>query len=95
MSFSPSPLLPQAFAGFYYAFHFLNLTNQQSLTHVNTTIRAFCNKTWQEVRAPYRAARSPVPALSQSSAQKAHALLFPGPGRVSEHLFHSSLHHGP
>ncbi|NWZ20124.1 ENTP8 diphosphohydrolase, partial [Asarcornis scutulata] len=38
-----------AFSGFYYAFHFLNLTSQQSLTHVNTTVQAFCNKTWQEL----------------------------------------------
>ncbi|NXK48077.1 ENTP8 diphosphohydrolase, partial [Chauna torquata] len=39
-----------AFAGFYYAFHFLNLTSQQSLSRVNTTVWAFCNKTWHEVR---------------------------------------------
>lgn len=30
--------------------------------------------------------------LSQISAQEACILLFPGLGRVSEHLFHSLLH---
>ncbi|NXE55650.1 ENTP8 diphosphohydrolase, partial [Casuarius casuarius] len=40
-----------AFSGFYYTFHFLNLTGQQSLGHVNSTIWAFCNTTWKEVRA--------------------------------------------
>ncbi|XP_071881602.1 ectonucleoside triphosphate diphosphohydrolase 8 isoform X3 [Anas platyrhynchos] len=42
-----------AFAGFYYAFHFLNLTGQQSLTHVNTTVQAFCNKTWKELEKTF------------------------------------------
>lgn len=49
--FSPCPLVPQAFAGFYYTFHFLNLTQQQSLSDVNTTILAFCRRNWAEVRA--------------------------------------------
>lgn len=44
-------LLPQAFAGFYYTFSFLNLTGQQSLSHVNATVWDFCNKNWSEVRA--------------------------------------------
>ncbi|NXX77678.1 ENTP8 diphosphohydrolase, partial [Urocolius indicus] len=48
-----------AFAGFYYTFQFLNLTSQQSLNDVNSTIENFCNKTWTEVRALQRAARSP------------------------------------
>ncbi|NXG37147.1 ENTP8 diphosphohydrolase, partial [Dromaius novaehollandiae] len=38
-----------AFSGFYYTFHFLNLTGQQSLGHVNSTIWAFCNTTWKEL----------------------------------------------
>uniref|UniRef100_A0A8C0FQM0 Ectonucleoside triphosphate diphosphohydrolase 8 n=1 Tax=Bubo bubo TaxID=30461 RepID=A0A8C0FQM0_BUBBB len=35
-----------AFAGFYYTFHFLNLTSQQSFSNVNSTIQTFCNKSW-------------------------------------------------
>ncbi|KGL81522.1 Ectonucleoside triphosphate diphosphohydrolase 8, partial [Tinamus guttatus] len=38
-----------AFSGFYYTFDFLNLTDQQSLGHVNSTIWAFCNNTWKEL----------------------------------------------
>uniref|UniRef100_A0A663NED7 Ectonucleoside triphosphate diphosphohydrolase 8 n=1 Tax=Athene cunicularia TaxID=194338 RepID=A0A663NED7_ATHCN len=38
-----------AFAGFYYTFHFLNLTSQQSFSDVNSTIQTFCNKSWAEV----------------------------------------------
>ncbi|NWW48342.1 ENTP8 diphosphohydrolase, partial [Pedionomus torquatus] len=38
-----------AFAGFYYTFHFLNLTNQQSLNDVNSTVETFCKKTWVEL----------------------------------------------
>ncbi|NXD15786.1 ENTP8 diphosphohydrolase, partial [Nothocercus nigrocapillus] len=38
-----------AFSGFYYTFHFLNLTGQQSLGHVNSTVWAFCNNTWNEL----------------------------------------------
>ncbi|XP_025905162.1 ectonucleoside triphosphate diphosphohydrolase 8-like [Nothoprocta perdicaria] len=38
-----------AFSGFYYTFHFLNITGQQSLGHVNSTIWAFCNSTWKEL----------------------------------------------
>lgn len=51
MQFLPSPLNPQAFAGFYYTFHFLNLTSQQSLNDVNSTVETFCKKNWTEVRA--------------------------------------------
>ncbi|NXK70190.1 ENTP8 diphosphohydrolase, partial [Sylvietta virens] len=40
-----------AFAGFYYTFHFLNLTHQQSLSEVNTTVLSFCRRNWTEVRA--------------------------------------------
>uniref|UniRef100_A0A8V5HHD3 Ectonucleoside triphosphate diphosphohydrolase 8 n=1 Tax=Melopsittacus undulatus TaxID=13146 RepID=A0A8V5HHD3_MELUD len=40
-----------AFAGFYYTFYFLNLTSQQSLKDVNSTVQAFCKKDWAEVRA--------------------------------------------
>ncbi|NXV52531.1 ENTP8 diphosphohydrolase, partial [Uria aalge] len=38
-----------AFAGFYYTFHFLNLTSQQSLNDVNSTVETFCKKTWAEL----------------------------------------------
>ncbi|NWW83778.1 ENTP8 diphosphohydrolase, partial [Rhynochetos jubatus] len=38
-----------AFAGFYYTFHFLNLTNQQSLNDVNSTVQTFCRKNWSEL----------------------------------------------
>ncbi|NWY18681.1 ENTP8 diphosphohydrolase, partial [Aphelocoma coerulescens] len=38
-----------AFAGFYYTFSFLNLTHQQSLSDVNTTILAFCRRNWAEL----------------------------------------------
>ncbi|NXE81379.1 ENTP8 diphosphohydrolase, partial [Cochlearius cochlearius] len=38
-----------AFAGFYYTFHFLNLTSQQSLNDVNNTVQAFCKKNWTEL----------------------------------------------
>ncbi|XP_061867607.1 ectonucleoside triphosphate diphosphohydrolase 8 [Colius striatus] len=38
-----------AFAGFYYTFHFLNLTSQQPLSDVNSTIQNFCSKTWTEL----------------------------------------------
>ncbi|NWH69544.1 ENTP8 diphosphohydrolase, partial [Piaya cayana] len=38
-----------AFAGFYYTFHFLNLTSQQSLSDVNSTVQAFCKKSWAEL----------------------------------------------
>ncbi|NXB79577.1 ENTP8 diphosphohydrolase, partial [Donacobius atricapilla] len=47
-----------AFAGFYYTFHFLNLTHQQSLSEVNTTVLSFCRRNWTEVRALFRATRS-------------------------------------
>uniref|UniRef100_A0A8B9Z8V1 Ectonucleoside triphosphate diphosphohydrolase 8 n=1 Tax=Buteo japonicus TaxID=224669 RepID=A0A8B9Z8V1_9AVES len=40
-----------AFAGFYYTFHFLNLTSKQSLNDINSTIQTFCQKNWTEVRA--------------------------------------------
>ncbi|XP_031457903.1 ectonucleoside triphosphate diphosphohydrolase 8-like [Phasianus colchicus] len=42
-------LLPQAFSGFYYTFSFLNLTSQQSLSHVNATVWDFCNKNWSKL----------------------------------------------
>ncbi|NXD00454.1 ENTP8 diphosphohydrolase, partial [Certhia familiaris] len=38
-----------AFAGFYYTFHFLNLTRQQSLSEVNTTVLSFCRRNWTEL----------------------------------------------
>ncbi|NWV33391.1 ENTP8 diphosphohydrolase, partial [Grantiella picta] len=42
-----------AFAGFYYTFDFLNLTRQQSLSNVNSTILSFCRRNWTEVRAHF------------------------------------------
>ncbi|XP_017690128.1 PREDICTED: ectonucleoside triphosphate diphosphohydrolase 8-like [Lepidothrix coronata] len=42
-----------AFAGFYYTFHFLNLTSQQSLNDVNTTILAFCKRNWSELERTF------------------------------------------
>ncbi|XP_074066710.1 ectonucleoside triphosphate diphosphohydrolase 8 isoform X2 [Macrotis lagotis] len=41
-----------AFSGFYYTFHFLNLTGQPLHT-VNTTIWEFCQKPWKQVEASY------------------------------------------
>ncbi|XP_009707988.1 PREDICTED: ectonucleoside triphosphate diphosphohydrolase 8 [Cariama cristata] len=38
-----------AFAGFYYTFHFLNLTGQRSLNDVNSTVQTFCKKNWAEL----------------------------------------------
>ncbi|KAF4801694.1 Ectonucleoside triphosphate diphosphohydrolase 8 [Turdus rufiventris] len=38
-----------AFAGFYYTFHFLNLTHQPSLSEVNTTVLSFCRRNWTEL----------------------------------------------
>ncbi|NWQ81875.1 ENTP8 diphosphohydrolase, partial [Columbina picui] len=38
-----------AFAGFYYTFHFLNLTSQQSLSDVNSTVQTFCKRSWAEL----------------------------------------------
>ncbi|XP_069729203.1 ectonucleoside triphosphate diphosphohydrolase 8-like [Phaenicophaeus curvirostris] len=38
-----------AFSGFYYTFHFLNLTSQQSLRDVNSTVQTFCKKNWTEL----------------------------------------------
>ncbi|NXO49529.1 ENTP8 diphosphohydrolase, partial [Aramus guarauna] len=38
-----------AFAGFYYTFQFLNLTSQQSLNDVNSTVQTFCKKNWAEL----------------------------------------------
>ncbi|XP_053852077.1 ectonucleoside triphosphate diphosphohydrolase 8-like isoform X3 [Vidua macroura] len=40
---------PCAFAGFYYTFNFLNLTRQQSLSEVNTTVLSFCRRNWAEL----------------------------------------------
>lgn len=41
---------PQAFSGFYYTLHFLNLTEGQPLSLVNASIREICNSTWKQVR---------------------------------------------
>ncbi|NWX06415.1 ENTP8 diphosphohydrolase, partial [Caloenas nicobarica] len=38
-----------AFAGFYYTFQFLNLTSQQSLNDVNSTVQTFCKMSWTEL----------------------------------------------
>lgn len=53
-----SPLLAQAFSGFYYTFYFLNLTNGQPLSVINATIWGFCTKGWKEVRFLLVAAKS-------------------------------------
>ncbi|XP_044519861.1 ectonucleoside triphosphate diphosphohydrolase 8 [Gracilinanus agilis] len=42
-----------AFSGFYYTFHFLNLTGGQSLHTVNKTIWDFCQRPWKQVEASY------------------------------------------
>ncbi|NXC22410.1 ENTP8 diphosphohydrolase, partial [Corythaeola cristata] len=42
-----------AFAGFYYTFHFLNLTSQQSLSNVNSTVQTFCKKNWTELEETF------------------------------------------
>ncbi|NXQ27034.1 ENTP8 diphosphohydrolase, partial [Alaudala cheleensis] len=39
-----------AFSGFYYSLHFLNLTEGQSLSLVNDTIRQICTSSWKEVQ---------------------------------------------
>ncbi|NXB79584.1 ENTP8 diphosphohydrolase, partial [Donacobius atricapilla] len=39
-----------AFSGFYYSLHFLNLTEGQSLSLVNATIREICNSSWKQVQ---------------------------------------------
>ncbi|TRZ12738.1 hypothetical protein HGM15179_014386 [Zosterops borbonicus] len=41
---------PQAFSGFYYTLHFLNLTEGQPLSLVNASIREICNSTWKQVQ---------------------------------------------
>lgn len=44
------PLPPlQAFSGFYYTFHFLNLTSRQPLGTVNASIWDFCQRSWWQV----------------------------------------------
>ncbi|NXO43012.1 ENTP8 diphosphohydrolase, partial [Locustella ochotensis] len=39
-----------AFSGFYHSLHFLNLTEGQSLSLVNATIREICNSSWTQVQ---------------------------------------------
>nr|XP_012639908.1 ectonucleoside triphosphate diphosphohydrolase 8 isoform X2 [Microcebus murinus] len=46
-------LPPQAFSNFYYTFHFLNLTSQQSLGAANDTVWEFCQESWEQVEASY------------------------------------------
>ncbi|XP_051832872.1 ectonucleoside triphosphate diphosphohydrolase 8 [Antechinus flavipes] len=50
-----------AFAGFYYTFHFLNLTDGQSLYTVNRTIWEFCQKPWKQVEANYPEQKQRLP----------------------------------
>ncbi|XP_066188674.1 ectonucleoside triphosphate diphosphohydrolase 8-like [Sylvia atricapilla] len=48
-----------AFSGFYYSLHFLNLTEGQSLSLVNATIRQICNSSWKQVQDVFpRASRT-------------------------------------
>ncbi|XP_075761956.1 ectonucleoside triphosphate diphosphohydrolase 8 isoform X1 [Pelodiscus sinensis] len=42
-----------AFSGFYYTFHFLNLTGGQPLSTTNATAWAFCTKSWTELQASF------------------------------------------
>ncbi|NXJ95636.1 ENTP8 diphosphohydrolase, partial [Corythaixoides concolor] len=42
-----------AFAGFYYTFHFLNVTSQQSLSNVNSTVQTFCKRNWTELEETF------------------------------------------
>ncbi|KAM9326951.1 ectonucleoside triphosphate diphosphohydrolase 8-like [Gastrophryne carolinensis] len=42
-----------AFSAFYYTFSFLNLTYQQSLSIVNSTVWDFCSRNWTELRASF------------------------------------------
>ncbi|XP_036605497.1 ectonucleoside triphosphate diphosphohydrolase 8 [Trichosurus vulpecula] len=42
-----------AFSGFYYTFHFLNLTDGQSLHTANETVWEFCQIPWKQVEASY------------------------------------------
>ncbi|NXI34101.1 ENTP8 diphosphohydrolase, partial [Galbula dea] len=42
-----------AFSGLYYNLHLLNLTEGQSLTSVNATIRQLCNSSWEEVQKEF------------------------------------------
>ncbi|XP_063100392.1 ectonucleoside triphosphate diphosphohydrolase 8 isoform X2 [Cavia porcellus] len=42
-----------AFSGFYYTFHFLNLTSRQPLGTVNASIWDFCQRSWWQVKSSY------------------------------------------
>ncbi|XP_064324757.1 ectonucleoside triphosphate diphosphohydrolase 8 [Phalacrocorax carbo] len=42
-----------AFAGFYHTFRFLNLTGQQSLSDVISTVQTFCKKNWRELEEAF------------------------------------------
>uniref|UniRef100_A0A8C3XDP5 Ectonucleoside triphosphate diphosphohydrolase 8 n=1 Tax=Cyanoderma ruficeps TaxID=181631 RepID=A0A8C3XDP5_9PASS len=48
-----------AFSGFYYTLHLLNLTEGQSLSLVNASIRQICNSSWKQVQELFpRASRT-------------------------------------
>lgn len=55
---------PQAFSAFYYNLHFLNLTEEQSLSSVNDTVWKFCSRSWMTVRS-WPGAADPCPCLAQ------------------------------
>uniref|UniRef100_A0A8D0DN38 Ectonucleoside triphosphate diphosphohydrolase 8 n=1 Tax=Salvator merianae TaxID=96440 RepID=A0A8D0DN38_SALMN len=42
-----------AFSAYYYTFHFLNLTEIQPLTTVEDAIKAYCSRTWDELKSSY------------------------------------------
>uniref|UniRef100_A0A8C8RH79 Ectonucleoside triphosphate diphosphohydrolase 8 n=2 Tax=Pelusios castaneus TaxID=367368 RepID=A0A8C8RH79_9SAUR len=42
-----------AFSGFYYTFHFLNLSSGQPLNAINATIWDFCTRAWKELEASF------------------------------------------
>lgn len=44
---NPCPF--QAFSAYFYTFDFLGLAPRASLSHVNSTIESYCNKTWMTV----------------------------------------------
>ncbi|NXX97968.1 ENTP8 diphosphohydrolase, partial [Centropus bengalensis] len=78
-----------AFAGFYYTFHFLNLTSQQSLSDVNSTVQTFCKKTWAELEETFPQDKKYLPTYC-SRAIYILTLLLDG-YKFNEHTW-SSIH---
>lgn len=61
---SPPALNPQAFAGFYYTFDFLNLTSLGSAGAATSAVQSFCRREWTEVS---RGQQGPVPVLCRGT----------------------------